>query len=135
MTKFTGGCLCGSVTYSCDVMPPLIMGCHCSDCRKAMGSIHGITMFVPEDTVTIKGYPRSFHHGAASGSSMTKMFCEQCGSQLFSKNSNRPGGIGIRAGSVDDASLIKPIMNIYTESALSSTPMDMALPQHRNMPG
>lgn len=135
MTKFIGGCLCGSVTYSCNVTPPLIMNCHCSDCRKAMGSIHGTTLFVPENTVTIQGYPRSFHHGAASGSSMTKMFCEQGGSQLFSENSNRPGGLGIRAGSLDDASLIKPMMNIYTEHALSSTPMDMTLPQHREMPG
>ncbi|WP_390915511.1 GFA family protein [Pseudosulfitobacter sp. SM2401] len=135
MTKFTGICLCGSVKYTCEITPSLIMNCHCSDCRKAMGSIHGTTMFVPEETVKIDGYPRSYSHSSDSGSSMTKIFCETCGSQLFSKNSNRAGGIGIRAGSVDDASLIVPMMNIFTQSALPSTPLDPNLPQHRKMPG
>ncbi|WP_417434074.1 GFA family protein [Hoeflea sp.] len=135
MTKFTGGCLCGSVTYSCEIDPPLIMNCHCSDCRKAMGSVHATTMFVPEASVTIRGYPRTYNHGADSGSNMTKMFCENCGSQLFSKNTSRPGGIGIRAGSVDDPSVIRPMMNIFLSSALPTTPLDPELPQHQKMPG
>lgn len=135
MTQFTGGCLCGSVTYVCEVEPPLIMNCHCLDCRKAMGSVHATTMFVPEEKVTINGYPRSYNHGADSGSGMTKLFCENCGSQLFSKNTNRPGTLGIRAGSADDVSVIRPKMNIFAESAVPTTPMDQQLPKHLKMPG
>jgi hypothetical protein len=111
------------------------MNCHCVDCRKAMGAVHATTMFVPEDKVTISGFPRTYNHGADSGSGMTKLFCENCGSQLFSKNTNRPGTLGIRAGSVDDISVIRPKMNIYTDSAVPTTPMDPKLPQHRKMPG
>ncbi|MEP3047933.1 MAG: GFA family protein [Roseibium sp.] len=134
MTHYTGGCLCGSVTSTCEAVPALVINCHCSDCRKAMGSVHGTIMFVPEVTVTINGYPRSFNHGADSGSSMTKVFCETCGSQLFSRNTNRPGTLGIRAGSVDAPNHIKPMMNIYTEKGVPSTPLDPQLPTHARMP-
>ncbi|MEY8120492.1 GFA family protein [Falsihalocynthiibacter sp. BN13B15] len=135
MTKFTGGCLCGSVKYTCEAEPALVMNCHCSDCQKAMGSVFATTMFVPENKVTISGYPRSFNHGADSGSGMTKLFCENCGTQLFSKNTNRPGTLGIRAGTADDHSIVKPSANIYTDSAIPTTAMDPSLPKHRGMPG
>lgn len=135
MTQFTGGCLCGRVTYTCEVESPLIMNCHCVDCRKAMGAVHATTMFVPEDRVRINGFPRTYNHGADSGSGMTKLFCENCGSQLFSRNTNRSGTLGVRAGSVDDISVIRPQMNIFTDSAVPTTPMDPKLPQHRKMPG
>ena len=135
MVTFTGGCLCGSVTYTCEAEPGLIMNCHCADCQKAMGAVFATTMFVPEDRVTIRGYPRTYSHAADSGSSMSKIFCEQCGSQLFSKNTNRPGTLGIRAGSSDDKSVILPTANIYTASAVPTTSMDEQLPKHGGMPG
>lgn len=134
MTTFTGGCLCGSVTYICETDPKLIMNCHCRDCRKAMGSVFATTLFVPEDKVTVSGYPRTFSHAADSRASMTKVFCETCGSQLFSRNTNRPGTLGIRAGSVDDTSVIRPGANIFTDSAVPTTAMDPQLPTHRKMP-
>lgn len=135
MKRFTGGCLCGSITYICEADPALIMNCHCRDCRKAMGGVYATTMFVPEDKVRINGFPRTFNHGADSGSGMTKLFCENCGSQLFTKNTNRPGTLGIRAGSVDDTAVIRPSANIYTGSAVPTTPLDNQLPQHPKMPG
>jgi len=135
MTKFSGGCLCGNIRYGCDADPTLIMNCHCSDCQKAMGSVFATTIFVPEHAMSISGYTKSYHHGADSGSGMTKLFCDQCGSQLFTKNTNRPGVLGIRAGTVDDKDVIQPSANIFTQSAVSTTAMDPSLPQHKRMPG
>jgi hypothetical protein len=135
MPRISGGCLCGAITYQahCDIAR--IINCHCSDCQRATGAVHATLIFVPEAEVKITGYPKSFHHSADSGAAMTKRFCEFCGTQLFSVNSNRPGTIGIRAGTLDDKSLVRPMMNIYLDSAVPSTPIDPALPQYRRMPG
>lgn len=135
MTQFTGNCLCGKISYTCDAEPALIVNCHCEACRKALGAVHGTTLFVPEDKVTIHGTPRSYVHSADSGSTMTKMFCDTCGSQVFSKNTNRTGFMGIRAGSVNDTRVIRPSANIYLDSMVPTTPLDPNLPTHRKMPG
>ena len=40
MPRYTGGCLCGSVTYTIDAepVPGRQLLCHCFDCQKQTGS-------------------------------------------------------------------------------------------------
>ena len=135
MTKLSGSCLCGEVAYSADTDVKMIINCHCSDCQKATGSVHGTLVFIEEDALSINGNPSGFDHPADSGSTLTKLFCSKCGSQLFGRNTNRPGMIGIRAGTLDQKELIKPGVNIYCGSAIASTPMDPDLKAFEKMPG
>jgi len=109
--------------------------CHCSDCRAATGAAYGTLVFVDEESVKISGTPKVFKHKSDSGSDMEKVFCGDCGSQLFGRNSGRPGMMSVRAGVLTDTSFVKPTVNVYLGSKIESTPVDPALKGFDKMPG
>jgi len=135
MTEVSGTCLCGNVSYSGDADVKMVINCHCSDCQKATGSVHGTMVFVEEDKITFSGDASNFDHPADSGNILTKIFCSSCGSQLAGKNTGRAGVIGLRAGTLDQKELINPGANIYCDSAIASTPMAEGTKQFPKMPG
>jgi hypothetical protein len=126
--------LCGNVTYKCHAEPTVIFNCHCEDCRRATGSVFGTNFFVPEDELEIFGEVSSYSHTADSGSAMTKRFCPNCGSLLFGNNSAKSNVVSIRAGTVDQLDLIKPVVNVFMDSKVSSTSIDKNLKQASRMP-
>ena len=134
MSVFSGKCLCGNVTYKCHAEPTVIFNCHCEDCRRATGSVFGTNFFVPEDELEIFGEVSSYSHTADSGSTMTKRFCPNCGSLLFGNNSAKNNVVSIRAGTVDQLDLIKPVVNVFMDSKVSSTSIDKNLKQASRMP-
>lgn len=134
MSVFSGKCLCGNVTYKCHAEPTVIFNCHCEDCRRATGSVFGTNFFVPEDELEIVGEVSSYSHTADSGSAMTKRFCPNCGSLLFGNNSAKSNVVSIRAGTVDQLDLIKPVVNVFMDSKVSSTSIDKNLKQASRMP-
>ena len=134
MSVFSGKCLCGNVTYKCHAEPTVIFNCHCADCRRATGSVFGTNFFVPEDELEIFGEVSSYSHTADSGSAMTKRFCPNCGSLLFGNNSAKSNVVSIRAGTVDQLDLIKPVVNVFMDSKVSSTSIDKNLKQASRMP-
>ena len=134
MSVFSGKCLCGDITYKCHAEPTVIFNCHCEDCRRATGSVFGTNFFVPEDELEIFGEVSSYSHTADSGSAMTKRFCPNCGSLLFGNNSAKSNVVSIRAGTVDQLDLIKPVVNVFMDSKVSSTSIDKNLKQASRMP-
>ena len=134
MSVFSGKCLCGNVTYNCHTEAKAIINCHCEDCRRATGSVFGTNLFVPEDEVEIFGEVSSYSHTADSGSAMTKRFCPNCGSLLFGNNSAKSNVVSIRTGTVDQLDLIKPVVNVFMDSKVSSTSIDKNLKQASRMP-
>ena len=134
MSVFSGKCLCGNVTYKCHAEPTVIFNCHCEDCRRATGSVFGTNFFVPEDELEIFGEVSSYSHTADSGSAMTKRFCPNCGSLLFGNNSAKSNVVSIRAGTVDQLDLIKPVVNVFMNSKVPSTSIDENLKQASRMP-
>lgn len=135
MSKITGKCLCGNVSFSADTEIKMMANCHCDDCRQATGAAFGTLLFVDEAAVEISGAPKTFSHTADSGAAMEKLFCPDCGSQMFGKNSNRQGMMSVRAGVVDQKELIKPGVNVYLSSKIPSTPVDPELKGFDKMPG
>lgn len=135
MTKITGKCLCGNVSFSADTDIKLMANCHCSDCRAATGAAYGTLVFVEADALAVSGSPKVFKHTADSGADMEKHFCPDCGSQLFGKNSNRANMVSLRAGVLDQTDLIKPAVNVYVSSKIPSTPIDPDLKSFEKMPG
>ena len=122
MTEFTGGCLCGAIRYEVKGEPVRVAQCHCDDCRRATGSSFATNVFVKEDDLTIlQGTPKSFEHKSDSGSTMTKQFCSHCGSQLFGFGSGSAGIRNIKVGSIDDASFVRPQIEVFTSKALPFT--------------
>ena len=42
-----GGCLCGSIRYTCDAEPALTANCHCKHCQRQSGSAFSTIIGVP----------------------------------------------------------------------------------------
>ena len=134
MSIFTGSCLCGSVNYKSNSDPLVIQNCHCDQCRKATGSVYLTNLFIKEENFEITGEVNNYTHLSDAGNNMTKYFCPKCGSQVFGKNSGRPGIITIRAGTVNEKDIIKPIRNLFLKSKVPSTPINNNLEACEGMP-
>ena len=134
MSIFTGSCLCGSVNYKSNSVPLVIQNCHCDQCRKATGSVYLTNLFIKEENFEITGEVNNYTHLSDAGNNMTKYFCPKCGSQVFGKNSGRPGIITIRAGTVNEKDIIKPIRNLFLKSKVPSTPINSNLEACEGMP-
>jgi hypothetical protein len=89
-------------------------------------------MIFPEAAVKVTGEARYFKSRADSGRYIERGFCAECGSQMFAKLEAMPGMLGIRAGTLDDASAYRPALDFYVASAQPWDHMDSALPK---MPG
>ena len=135
MVEFTGGCLCGTIRYAVNAEPQRIHNCHCDSCRKVTGSAFATNIFVAEnDIVIIQGEPNSFSHTADSGNNVVKEFCSNCGSPLFGYGTGRPGVKNIKVGSIDNASFVQPIANLYVKRALPFSKIDPSLDGFDEMP-
>ena len=134
MTNFTGGCLCGKIKYVSTSAPKLAMNCHCKDCRKASGGPYLANVFIMEEFFSLEGEPKKFVHHSDRGSTMTKYFCGNCGSQIYGTNSARPGSVTIRAGSINETDVIQPSVNLFIKNKIQSTPINKELKTFDGMP-
>ena len=114
MASTKGGCMCGAVRYECAADPIFMGNCHCRDCQQSTGGAYTPAIGVPRVAVKITGDVRYFESKADSGSMAKRGFCPNCGSRLFSMPPFAPDLMVITAGSLDDPSIFKPGMDIYT---------------------
>jgi len=134
MTKFTGQCLCGAVTFAADGDVTLMANCHCKDCQQVTGAAYATLIFMAQDDVKVSGDVKSFEHSVDSGNVLTKQFCPKCGSQMFGMNAARPGGLALRAGSVNEQEQVKPQFNVFASGKLDCTILDKTIPAFEKMP-
>jgi hypothetical protein len=129
---FAGGCACGAIRYTCTVDPLLSLNCHCRDCQREMGSGFAPIMVVPKAAFTVThGSPHYFALLAASGQTTRRAFCAACGSPLFGLPGSAPEVVTIRVGSLDDPSVFRPSLDIYT---ISAQPWDVMNPDVSKVP-
>jgi hypothetical protein len=134
-TPFTGGCMCGAVRYECSAEPLVTANCHCRDCQRSSGSLFATVLLVPQAAVQVTGDVRWFDVKADSGNMASRGFCPTCGSPLFGRPSGMPVALlGIRVTSLDNPSLYRPSMDIYTDSAQPWDYMNPDLPKVPKMP-
>ena len=131
----TGRCLCGNVTISAGEPPLTTSNCHCTECRRATGSAFATLLVFKREDVTITGITQSFRHLSDRGIAMTKSFCPNCGSPMYSETGAKPGILLIRAGVLDETDAVRPERNVYTSSRIASTPLDGDIPAFEKMPG
>jgi len=133
-TKITGGCSCGAVRYECDADPIFTGNCHCRDCQKAGGGAFAPAIAVPAAALKVSGSVKFYDSKADNGNTMSRGFCTNCGSRVTGKSSGMPDVMIVLAGTLDDPTLFKPQMDIYTASAQPWDHMDPALPKFPTMP-
>ena len=115
MTKTTGGCQCGKVTYEAEGDPAMVIQCHCLNCQKSSGTGHVPFAGFLEHQVKMTGATKTYSYTADSGGTATTHFCPECGAPIFGTTTSIPGMMAIRLGSMDDSSAFVPQMQVYTK--------------------
>lgn len=134
MTERTGRCLCGAVSFKLIGEPITARICWCRDCQhiSANGTVN---MLIPVESLSYSGDLSEYTSTADSGNQITRQFCPNCGSQLFAKSSARPQFRVVRTGNLDEPSSVKPIANIWAESAPNWACMDSEMERVEQQPG
>jgi len=127
--KYTGGCLCGTVRYRAKGEPINERICHCRLCQKAIGAAFNARVLFAVEAVAIDG-PAGW---AKSSPDLERGFCPGCGTTMFSRRAGA-GIIGITTGSLDDPSVFRPQIHIWTASKQPWVVIDDGLPQYQGAP-
>ena len=115
-TRYSGGCLCGSLRYEAEG-EPLSMGyCYCADCRKASGSGFIPFMGFASSAVRFSGETLTFTSKAANGGDAVRNSCRICGSLVFGGRVVKDDSFTIYAGTLDDPSRFYPRTAIFTRN-------------------
>jgi len=128
--KLSGACACGAIHYECNANPIVMLNCHCRDCQQASGSAYAAIVVVPKGAVKIRGEPRYHKTVGQAGNAVERGFCPSCGSQVTLKLERKPDVLGLQAGSLDDPSIYRPMMDVFTSSAQSWDHMDPKVQKH-----
>jgi hypothetical protein len=127
--RLTGGCLCGALRYECDSEPKEVSYCHCPDCRRTTGSAFCVGVAVDADALNIlSGSVKEYTKTADSGNRITRQFCPECGSPLFTKVDAFPDLVWLKAGSLDEPEWVKPTHQTWTNYAVAWAHIDDDLP-------
>jgi hypothetical protein len=112
--RYTGGCLCGALRYEAEGEPRFAGHCYCADCRKASGSGFIPFMGFASSAVRFSGPSLRFSSKAANGNDAVRNSCPVCGGLVFGGEVGKSESFTIYAGSLDDPSLFRPTVAIFT---------------------
>jgi len=125
----TGECLCGNVRYEYTGELEGATYCHCPDCRRTTGSAFGVGVRMQSAALRIlSGSVKDYTKTADSGNTITRQFCPECGSPLFTREPAYPHLVWVKAGSLDNPELIKPTHQIWTERSVPWAHINPSLP-------
>jgi hypothetical protein len=127
--EISGGCLCGSVRFMVTGTVAAAAYCHCADCGKCTGSAFNIS--VPVNVASFKllsGTPKGFAKTADSGNALTRHFCVDCGSPLFTSSPYHPDRVYVKAGALDDPSVVVPAYQSWVSSSVAWSSIPRGLP-------
>jgi hypothetical protein len=115
-----GGCQCGALRYRLSAPPLMIYNCHCTNCQKTSGAAFATSATIPEAAFEfVKGTPKKIEWFSDAGNKRFGWFCGRCGSRIAHGQVPSVGFLSLRAGTLDDASWVEPVGDIWTKSAQS----------------
>jgi hypothetical protein len=112
LLNVSGGCYCGAVRYRAKDVPPDVIECHCSQCRKQAGHRYASTGGKTSD-MEIEGTDKITWYRTSPEAE--RGFCSVCGSTLFWSRSNEDY-TDILAASVDEPNDLQVTKHIFVES-------------------
>lgn len=115
----TGGCQCGAVRYEIAAPPVELFACHCIECRRQSGSIHGLSLIVPRAGFSTNGGPlATWSRGTDSGNVLHCRFCATCGTRIWHESDPRRETVSVKAGTLDEAFGVSRAVRIWTSRML-----------------
>lgn len=134
MTVMEGGCACGAVRFRVSAAPVGVGVCHCTDCQKTTGGAPSYLALMPKAAFeVVQGEPRRYVKTGDSGGEVTRVFCGDCGSPLWSEPAAMPL-IPVKLGAFDDSRELSPQIHLYTGSAPPWHLMHEGVPKFEKAP-
>jgi hypothetical protein len=130
---WTGGCLCGALCYEAHGEPLNAGYCCCTDCRKASGSGFIPFIGVASSAVRFRGATLQYRSKAERGGEAVRNSCPVCGSLVFGGDASSISHT-IYAGTLDDASLFRPRIAIFTRRLPSWVVLPPGLTMFEGLP-
>jgi hypothetical protein len=103
--QIEGGCYCGGVRYKAEGDPILKAECFCRECQYITGGGNLLIMAMPAAGFELtKGAVKDFARSDIKRA-VTRQFCPDCGTHLFTRAPGFEVAVIIKVGSMDDPSL------------------------------
>ena len=118
--KYAGGCQCGAVRYHLAGPPRMLYVCHCRDCQKQSSSAFGMSLIVDRADIEFdRGTDRLKTWDTRGDDGLLKRcaFCADCGTRLYHGGETDHEPVSIKAGSLDDTGWLRPVAQIWLQSA------------------
>ena len=132
--KISGGCYCGSLRYEANGDVEASIQCHCRECQYITGGNPNVIMIMPLSGFEfVKGIPKTFKRKDIE-KAVTRLFCENCGTGIGTKNPNRPNSIILKVGTFDDPSIFKAQAAIFTKDKQEYHHIEEGLPAFEKRP-
>ncbi|MEH6790588.1 GFA family protein [Parasphingorhabdus sp.] len=131
----TGQCLCGAVSYEVEGDLQMCGVCHCKNCQRQAGSAYSVLFAIADDQITITGDLTTYEDHSDSGNVVHRHFCGTCGSPVKTSLPTQPGQTYIKAGTLDDTSVLHPQIHFWTGSKQPWVTIDANVAQMEGNPG
>jgi hypothetical protein len=125
----TGGCMCGGIRFEV-TEPPVSAGwCHCTRCQRRTGTGASIqARLAPGSLNILQG--EDLLRAWTPPEGFAKVFCSECGSQLWSQSVTDPDVISVRFGAFDEDPGVRPTAHQFVAyTAAWETLPDDGLPR------
>lgn len=108
----SGGCLCGTVTFSIKNEFEHFQFCHCTQCQTATGAAHAANLFTSPQYISWHSGEDALARYDVPGRRISNVFCRQCGSRMpwLSLSGDV---LAVPAGSLQGTPSITPKANIF----------------------
>ncbi len=131
--KVEGGCQCGAVRYTSEIEPFITFNCHCTHCQQASGAPFTTAVAVPADQATVTGETRVNSLTSDRGTPVHRHHCAACGAYVYGISEGFQAA-AFNAVTLDDASWVRPEMEVYASSAQPWSKLDSGLPAFERLP-
>lgn len=127
-TVIRGSCLCGAVGFEAHPPVTTFVGCWCSRCRKASGSVQAMNVYVPPEAFRwTRGEDLVIRFDLPAARSFSTAFCGRCGAPM--PHATRSGReVIIPAGALDDDPGARPSAALHWRSRAAWAPATIDLP-------
>ena len=113
-----GGCQCGAIRYRVSRRPLTLYCCHCAECQAQSSSAFGMSMLVERAALSVDwASMKVWSRPTDGGGRLDCHFCPTCGSRLFHVGDRDPDIVSVKAGSLDDRAVLRPVGHLWTDSA------------------
>jgi hypothetical protein len=118
-----GGCLCGNVRFELSEPPREAGYCHCTRCQRRTGNASSAQARIDGRSFRLLSGEQAVKAWRHPEGGFEKLFCGQCGTQLFSRNPDDRMQMSIRMSAFDEDPGVRPSWRAFVANAASWEPI------------